>query len=207
MLPCSACIFGGGCATRKLPSALPSLDTLDCTDLVFLPLPLLVRPLVEDEVQSFTGEGEFENTLPERNGLFFAAELLLRDDDGAELSVELLVDLYEGVGVSSDGDSSKSSSSSISGSGDCWLRGRGELSMGPGASEQQIDSEKKKVTCPFYLGFEYRRLGSLQFLVLLSRVGTRVRPIESSAKFDGKSFTVRETPTRAWHVYVIGVVN
>lgn len=159
MLPCSACIFGGGCATRKLPSALPSLETLDCTDRVFLPLPLFVRPLVEDEVQSFTGEGEFENTLPERKGLFFAAELLLRDDVGAELSVELFVDLYEGVGVSSDGDSSKSSSSSISGSGDCWLKGRGELRIGPGASEQQIDSAMKKVTCPFYLEFRMSETG------------------------------------------------
>lgn len=125
---------------RPTPSPLPSLETLDWTERVFLPFPPLVLPLVEDEAPNLMGEAEFEKTLPERNGLFLAT-VLLRDEVWAvELSVELFVDLYDNVGVSSDGDSSKSSSSSISGSGDCWLRGRGELSIGPGGSVQQIDS-------------------------------------------------------------------
>lgn len=118
-----------------LISELPSLEPLDFTDLVFRPpFPPLFLPLVEDEVHNLTGEGELENTPPESNVRFLAVcdvnVLVLLERFCAELSVELLVDLYEGVGVSSDGDSSKSSSSSISGNGDCCPSGRGELKMG-----------------------------------------------------------------------------
>lgn len=81
------------------------------------------------------GEGEFEKTLPDKNARFlFGLALVVRVDGWLLLPLELLLDLQDGVGVSSEGDSSKSSSSSISGNGDCWLRGRGELTIGPGGS-------------------------------------------------------------------------